>query len=58
MAAILSLVYPSAKKNHPGLKAFMRFLAGILITVFLPIPAISVDVPVPRGAAKDGGTLG
>ena len=35
----------------------MPFLATILITFFLAIPAMSVELFRYRGAAKDGGTL-
>src|SRR3984893_12291913 len=35
----------------------MTFLATILITFFLSIPAMSVELFRYRGAAKDGGTL-
>jgi hypothetical protein len=35
----------------------MRYLATILITLSLMVPAISVELFRYRGAAKDGGTL-
>jgi hypothetical protein len=35
----------------------MHYLATILITLLLPIPAMSVELFRYRGAAKDGGTL-
>ena len=35
----------------------MRYLAGILITLLLTIPAISVELFRYRRAANDGGTL-
>jgi len=35
----------------------MRYLATILITILLSLPAMSVEVFRYRGAAKDGGTL-
>jgi hypothetical protein len=35
----------------------MRYLATILITLMLAVPAISVELFRYRGAAKDGGTL-
>jgi hypothetical protein len=57
MAAILNLASSSAKKNRSRLKAFMRYLAGILIILLLATPAFSVELFRYRGAAKDGGTL-
>jgi hypothetical protein len=57
MAAILNPVSSSAKKNRQAEGLFMRYLAGILITLFLTIPAISVELFRYRGAAKDSGTL-
>ena len=35
----------------------MRYLATILITLFLTVPAMSAELFRYRGAAKDGGTL-
>ena len=35
----------------------MRYLAAILITILLSLPAMSVEVFRYRGAAMDGGTL-
>jgi hypothetical protein len=35
----------------------MRYLATVLIGLFLAIPAISVELFRYRGAARDGGTL-
>jgi hypothetical protein len=35
----------------------MRYLATILITLLLAVPAMSVELFRYRGAAKDGGTL-
>jgi hypothetical protein len=35
----------------------MRFLATIFVSVFLAVPAWSVELFRYRGAAKDGGTL-
>jgi hypothetical protein len=35
----------------------LRFLAAILISVLLALPALSVELYRYRGAAKDGGTL-
>ena len=35
----------------------LRYLATILITLLLAVPAISVELFRYRGAAKDGGTL-
>jgi len=35
----------------------IRNLAGILITLFLAVPAMPVELFRHRGAAKDGGTL-
>src|ERR1700674_532164 len=36
---------------------FMPYLATILITLLLAVPAMSVELFRYRGAAKDGGTL-
>jgi hypothetical protein len=38
-------------------RSTMPYLATILITLLLTIPAMSVDLVQYRGAAKDGGTL-
>jgi hypothetical protein len=35
----------------------MRYLAAILVTLLLTLPAISVELFRYRGAAKDGGTM-
>ena len=35
----------------------MRYFTAILITLFLSVPAMSVELFRYRGAAKDGGTL-
>ena len=36
---------------------YMRYLATGLITLLLPLPALSVELFRYRGAAKDGGIL-
>jgi hypothetical protein len=36
---------------------YMRYLATGLVTLFLSLPALSVELFRYRGAAKDGGTL-
>ena len=36
---------------------YMRYLATGLVTLLLPLPALSVELFRYRGAAKDGGTL-
>jgi hypothetical protein len=54
MAALLNVVVFVCQEKPYRLKAFMHSLAGILITLLLTIPAISVELFRYRGAANDG----
>jgi IS5 family transposase len=43
--------------GEPALITRIRYLATILITLLLAVPAMSVELFRYRGVAKDGGTL-
>ena len=43
--------------ENPRSSPAMRYFTAILITLFLSVPAMSVELFRCRGAAKDGGTL-
>jgi hypothetical protein len=43
--------------ENPRSSPAMRYFTAILITLFLSVPAMSVELFRYRGAAKDGGTL-
>jgi hypothetical protein len=48
---------PSSSMEKVRLSPAMHYLATILITLMLAVPAMSVELFRYRGAPKDGGTL-